>query len=662
MTATLPTAPPAVVPGGARALRDYQIEAADAVFQGWLDGVQGPAVVLPTGSGKSTVIAELTRREVAAGGRVLLMAHRNELIEQMADAALAVNPTGPVPTLIGGPHRGDPSAQIVSATVQSLQRQAALDALGHRDLLIIDEAHHAVARTYLRVIDHFTALGTRRAGFTATMTRLAPAKDEPTLRSVWGDVVYEKDINWAIENGFLLPPHGVTVTLPELDLVTLLDGFGEITDDEATDAMMNEATLNATVRAIVDHSMGLSTIAFGASMPHCRAVAEALVANGVTAEVVVGPTTSRDRRAIYRRFRSGQTQVLVTVDVLTEGADFPCCEVVVLARPTRSQSRLVQCVGRGLRPHTYDDGRVKTRALVIDLVGAGQMGLIVDTELDKKHRACECELPCFGPCTGKKCTGEDCDCLCSCGWGCRCEQPCVGPCGEDSRCTGLDCECACSCGGAGSNTKVSPPCLCSCTVTVFDICRCGCGCDKHRVEPLEDFDPVTGELLIRPGHRTESAWSARTDTIRWARHPRGLVRSIYRSNGSKGVLMLADMRGVHGVATGLGWAFGFYDTQVRRLFWVDPTGNWAEPPCHLLGMSVRAADELAQKIFGGHMRDPERRATPSDSQIDFATRLGIPDAARLNRRDLSDMIALAHADQCLPTFVRPAGVFSGTAA
>lgn len=340
----LPTAAPGV--GEPRALRDYQIQAADAVCDAWERDVEGPAVVLPTGSGKTTVIAELVRREVENQGSVLLVAHRNELIEQMAGAVTAVNPTGPVPQMIGGVHRGDPRAQVVSATVQSLQRAAARNQLGHRDLLIVDEAHHAVARTYLNVLDHFSILGARRAGFTATMTRHSPNKNEPALRSVWSEVVFERDIVWAIQNGFLLAPHGVTVILPDLDVDSLHSGDGDITDDEAAAAMMHETTLNATVAAVVGRTAGLSTIVFGASMEHCRQLADALVALGVTAEVVVGPTSVRERRGIYRRFHSGQTRVLVTVDVLTEGADFPRCEAVVLARPTRSQSRLVQCVGR----------------------------------------------------------------------------------------------------------------------------------------------------------------------------------------------------------------------------------------------------------------------------------------------------------------------------
>ena len=617
-----------------RVLRDYQIEAADAVRDGWEQGVEGPAVVLPTGSGKTSVIAEVTRREVANGGRVLLMAHRNELIEQMADAVIAVNPTGPTPQMIGGIHNGNPGSEIVSATVQSLQRDASRQRLGRRDLVIVDEAHHAVARTYLNVLDHFGAMGARRAGFTATMTRHTPAKGEPALRSVWGEVVFERDILWAIQSGFLLAPHGVTVALPDLDVASLHTGAGDITDDEAAAAMMHETTLNATVAAVVDRTAGLSTIVCGASMEHCRQLADALVALGVTAEVVVGTTIVRERTGIYRRFRSGETRVLVTVDVLTEGADFPCCEAVVLARPTRSQSRLVQCVGRGLRPHTFTDGRVKEHALVVDLVGAGSLGLIVETKLDAEHR----------------------DDATDSAQGCTCTQPCNGEC--DMSCTGTSCGCPCLCAmEAGSKAPEGPTieCVCSCD-SAFGVCRCGCACDTHRVDPLEIFDPVTGELESTPKrHHTDSPWSQRTATIRWSRHPRGLVRPIYRQDGSKGVLMLADMRGVTGTEHGQDWAFGFYDSSVHRMFWVGVTGEWEEPGprCHLQGLSLRHADTLAQQIFKGHMRDVDRSA-PSAGQINFAARLGVPTPGELDRRDLSDLMALAQAERWLPRFTRPA--------
>lgn len=616
ITPTMPAAPPAGP--HSRVLREYQVDAADAVVEGWQRGVEGPAVVLPTGSGKSTVIAELARREVSLGGRVLLVAHRNELIEQMADAVIAVDPHGPVPQMIGGPHRGDPDAQIVSATVQSLQRLGSRERLGHRDLLIIDEAHHAVASTYLTVVKHFHA--TRRAGFTATMTRLQPVKDEPSLRSVWAEVVYERDINWAIDNGFLLAPYGVTVKLPELDVESLHVGEGEITDDEASAAMMREATLNATVAAVVDRTAGLSTIVFGASMEHCHQLTSRLVSLGVTAEVVVGPTSSRERNGIYRRFHNGQTRVLVTVDVLTEGADFPRCEAVVLARPTRSQSRLVQCVGRGLRPHIFADGRVKERALVVDLVGAGSLGLMVTTKLDRKiHRVADITICNF----------------CS-------QTPCI-------------CE-------SNNNIEIGPDCTCLCGV-VFGICRCGCACDTHRVDPLVDFDPITGARSVQPLHRGDAPWSVRTKSIRWSRHPRGLARPIYRSNGSKGVLMLADMRGVSGTTAGLEWAFGYYDSTVRQMFWVGTDGQWHEPgrECYLQGMSLLGADDAAQKIFGGHMRDSDR-GLPSQAQVQYATRIGIPKADELDRRDMSDMLAIAQADHWLPVFVRPSKNGVGTAA
>lgn len=768
-----------------RVLRPYQIEAADAVSAAHRSGVAGPGVVLPTGSGKTSVIAELVRREVIAGRRVLMIAHRNELIEQMSDAVVAVHPLGPAPAKIGGPHRGDPDAQVISATVQSLQRDEALARIGMRDLVIVDECfpagtlvggrpietlavgdlvtavsshgaiklrpvtatmssvpsglvrvhltdgqmivctpghpfltasgwtaaakltpgdplhhakvpdlkirwktlrstvayrvdrveilepgsdgtygglcpggvvynievavdhtytvgsgvvvhncHHAVATTYRRVLDHFGELGARRAGFTATMIRHASAKGEIPLRDVWSEVVYERDITWAIENGFLLAPEGVTVELPDLDVDSLHRGSGEITDEEAESAMMRETTLNATVEAVLERTAGLSTIVFGASMAHCRQLAEALVALGVSAEVVVGPTSVRERTGIYSRFRHGGTRVLVTVDVLTEGADFPRCEAVVLARPTRSQSRLIQCVGRALRPHTFDDGRIKERALVVDLVGAGSLGLIAETRLDAAERR-----------------GDDDD-----GLGCMCPQPCVGE-ACDFACTGAGCACVCGCAEEDKETGPAPesvsevPCTCSCQLA-FGLCRCGCECDNHRIDPLLTFDPITGSVAASGQHRRgDSAWSTRTASIRWTRHPRGLVRPIYRQDGSKGVLVLADMRGVPGTDPGNDWAFGFYDQAVRRMFWVHTNGGWCEPgpECALRGMSLAQADALANEIFPRHMRDSNREPA-SYAQISLARALGVPDAEQLDRRDLSDMLAMAQADHWIPNF------------
>lgn len=626
MTAPSPSTP--------RVLREYQIEAADKVVEAFARNVIGPAVVLPTGSGKTTVIAELTRRDVLIGGRVLLMAHRNELIEQMSDAVAAVSPDGPVPAKIGGPHRGDPGAQIVSATVQSLQNAAALERLGMRDLVIVDEAHHAVAATYRKVLDHFHDLGGRRAGFTATMTRSDPGKGEPPLRAVWQEVVFERDLAWAIDNGFLLRPDGVTVDVG-LDSSILTTGRGgEITDESAEEAMMRDTTLNATVDAVLTRTGGRSTIVFGASLVHCEQLSTLLVAHGVTAEVVVGSTSTRTRDGIYRRFRSGQSQVLVTVDVLTEGADFPRCEVVVLARPTKSQTRLVQCVGRALRPHTFEDGTVKENALVVDLVGAGSLGLIVKTQLDAEVRA-ETEQ----------------------GLGCGCEQPCSGNCALS--CTGVGCGCECDCAGQGDGSDMgvpetsAVPCTCTCT-QAFGLCRCGCQCDSHRVDPLTSFDPVSGITQELPKRRhTDSAWSVRTNTIRWTSHPRGLVRPVYRADGSKGTLLLADMRGVPGTRPGNDWAYGFLDTTVHRMFWVDLDGKWSEPGpgCYLQGFDLSTADRVANAMFPGHLRDAAR-SEPTTPQVALASSLGIQDAGAMDRRDLSDLIALAQADRWFPQLSR----------
>lgn len=615
----------------ARQLRGYQLEAADALTDAFARGVIGPAVVMATGLGKSSVAAELARREVTAGGRVLMMAHRNELIEQLSGTVSVVNPSGPAPSIIGGGYRGDSDAQIVVATVQSLQRGHALLDLGPRDLVIVDEAHHSTAPTYLKVFEHFS--DARRAGFTATMTRLAPTKGEPALREVWNEVVFERDIVWAVQNGYLIAPTGVTVELPDLDVDTIHAGDGEISDDEAADAMMQATTLNATIEAVIAHTAGISTIVFGASKQHCAEVTAALVSAGISAEIVVGETTTRERAGIYRRFHGGQTRVLVTVDVLTEGADFPRCEAVVLARPTRSQSRLVQCVGRALRPHTFECGRVKDRALVVDLVGAGSLGLIVKTDLDRTHTGkqsgCTCPQPCFGNC-GMDCTGRGCDCLCDCA---------AEPSGD----------------GQGDPEADGVACTCSCASLSFGMCRCGCGCSMHRVDPLITFDPVTGATTSpKKRRKTDSPWSQRTATIRWAGHPRGLVRPVYRSAGHKGVLLLADMRGVPGTVAGKDWALGFFDSTVRRMTWVNIHGQWQEPAndCYLQGYSLAEADELANRLFPDHMRDQPRKA-PSAAQVALARSLGVPDAEALDSRDLSDMLALARADPYLPVFDRP---------
>lgn len=347
-----------------RTLRPYQLEAVDAVETAWAQGTSRPAVVLPTGSGKSTVIAALATRARARGQRVVMLAHRGELLGQMADSVHQVDPAGQRVGIVQASRR-QTGAEIVSASFQSLGTVRRVADLGRRDIVLCDEAHHAPAKSFTTVMDRLgsfdTDSGVMTAGFTATMSRGKAGG----LGAVWDEVVFERDIMWGIESGFLIRPFGLTVQLPDLNLSKVKVTRGDYSASQLEAAMA--ASVDSTVAAARQHIVGRASIVFAAGVEHAENLAAGLNDAGIKSECVTGTMPRAAREAVYDRFRDGQLDAMVTVSVLTEGADFPRCDAVLMARPTKSRTLYIQMVGRALRPYPG-----KRDALVVDLTGAAR--------------------------------------------------------------------------------------------------------------------------------------------------------------------------------------------------------------------------------------------------------------------------------------------------
>ena len=372
----------ALVPSG-RELRPYQREAVCAVLSTWGTTPRGernnPIVVLPTGSGKSTVIAALAVEARKLGLRVLLLAHRRELLDQMAESVMAVDPVGEQVGIVQA-ERDNPHTAIVAASFQTLvANPKRLQGLGERNVILVDEVHHSAAETYkavlgsLGVLSGVSTQGTQMfsCGFTATAYRA-----DGGLNDIWDTVAYEKSLKWAIEQGFLVKPMGLTVVLPKLHLESVTVRGGDYAAGELENIMA--ASTDTTVQAILTHAARRKMIVFAAGVDHAEQLAEQLSTSGIAARAVTGSMTSDAREDVYRGYREGDIQALVTVQVLTEGADFPMCDCVVMARPTRSQTLYSQMVGRALRLWPS-----KTEALVLDLAGSTRdMSLVTITSLD----------------------------------------------------------------------------------------------------------------------------------------------------------------------------------------------------------------------------------------------------------------------------------------
>ena len=348
-----------------RELRGYQVAAADAVEADWAE-FDRVGVVLPTGAGKSTVIGELVNRSHARGERSVILAHRGELLDQMRRDLLAVNP------LINPDHIGivraeedDHHCPIVFASLQTLATAHRRQALGPRDRIFWDEVHHAGAEGFHTTFSELGGYETAKmAGFTATMYRDKSGKIG--LGDVIQRVSYEKDIAWAIKMGFLVTPRGMTVRIKGLDaLDDVRSVAGDFHQGDLADVM--EAATSYVVEAIQKHAEDRQPIIFAASVDAAHTIADALTAADYPALAVTGAMPYAERQPIYAAYRAGEARALVTVQVLTEGADFPMCDTVVLARPTRSKNLYSQMVGRALRLHPG-----KTDALVLDLAGSAR--------------------------------------------------------------------------------------------------------------------------------------------------------------------------------------------------------------------------------------------------------------------------------------------------
>lgn len=315
-----------------RKLREYQTEAHDSVISSWGRDTRRTAIVLPTGSGKSTIIAKLASTAHAMNLPVLLLSHRGELLRQMADAVAAVDPSIP-PVGIVQADRDECTAPIVGATLQTLGSERRRNRIGNRPVILFDECHHSGAKSWLKTLE---ALGLHEGaffcGFTATMRR----EDGVPLRSVIEEVAYERDLRWAFKQGYLVKPHGLTVRIPDLDLSKVHTVAGDFHQTELAEVM--EASISSVADAILRFASDRRLIIFAASVAGAQHLAEDLTGRGYRTEAITGDMhVDNDREPVYERFRSGETRAMVTVAVLTEGADFPMCDGVVIACPTQSQ-------------------------------------------------------------------------------------------------------------------------------------------------------------------------------------------------------------------------------------------------------------------------------------------------------------------------------------
>lgn len=311
------------------------------------------AVSLATGGGKTVIFSHLIQQTRPQGARnqTLILVHRRELVEQAANHCRRTC-SGSTVELEMGFHKASGNADITVCSVQSLAGR--LDNY-HKDrvrLIIIDEAHHAAAKTYRDILQYFGA-NTHETpcvvvGFSATLFR----KDGLQLAAVFDEIVYDKDYLSMMKDGYLCPAKFTCVELADVSLAGIkLNGpDGDFAVGQLASRVNTPQANAAAVRAWIDRaSQRKSTIVFAVDIQHVVDLADCFRQHGIDARAVTSRNDKKQRGALVAGFKNGEFPVLVNCGILTEGFDSPNIDCVLLDRPTKSVGLLVQMIGRGLR-------------------------------------------------------------------------------------------------------------------------------------------------------------------------------------------------------------------------------------------------------------------------------------------------------------------------
>lgn len=369
-------------------LRDYQLEAIDAVHDAWARGAKAPLLVLPTAAGKTIISSEIMARMYkGSGGKSLFVAHREELLTQTMDKVRLVSPV----TRVGLVQQktNELGREITVASIQTIGHKSktklkTLIENGPYKLVIIDEAHHAVGAQYMKVIEALREANPSMLlmGMTATPGRA----DGIALDRVFDVVAYEKNTFEMIRDGWLVPPHGFRVDI-DIDLDKVDTGDGDYVVTQLSKLMNTPHVNRAVVEAWRAYGHDRKCIVFACDVAHAHALAQEFNDAGHPAAALDGSMKKKDRHEVLGRFREGSIKLLVNCQVLTEGYDDPSAEGIVFARPTQSQGLYIQSLGRGLRLYPG-----KTECLVIDCVGNSakhrpvQLASLAGFDPERKYR------------------------------------------------------------------------------------------------------------------------------------------------------------------------------------------------------------------------------------------------------------------------------------
>lgn len=320
-------------------LRPYQEEAKQAVLSAWKDGQKKTLLVLPTGCGKTIVFASVAENQVKKGDRVLILAHRGELLEQ---AAAKIKQAAGLDSAL---EKAESSAlgsnlPITVGSIQSMTQEKRLAAFpkDYYQDIIVDEAHHCLSDSYQHVLSHFPDANI--LGVTATPDR----GDMKDLSEFFDSKAYEYSIVDAIKENYLCPIKAQMIPL-KVDIGKVSISNGDFAAGEIGNAL--DPYLEKIAQEMTEYCHGRKTVVFLPLIHTSQKFCKLLNDNGLNAAEVNGK--SKERSQILSDFENGKYEVLCNSMLLTEGWDCPSVDCIVVLRPTKIRSLYQQMVGRGMR-------------------------------------------------------------------------------------------------------------------------------------------------------------------------------------------------------------------------------------------------------------------------------------------------------------------------
>lgn len=323
-------------------LRDYQSDCVNTVFNEYDFGVNRQLIALPTGAGKTIIMAAIAKR---LNKKTLILAHREELIKQAYDKFKLFCPEINVGICMA--NKDEIENQVVIGSIQSCYRPQRLAKLKEQgfDLLMIDEAHHSVSDSYQSVIN---GLGFNKNDPNKLLIGVTATPDRSGLGNVFDKITFSRSIGTMIKAGYLSPVSGRKI-LTNLSLNKVQIQNGDFCINELSELVNTPERNNFIVEKFKEYASERKVVAFCCDVQHCKDLSDAFKAHGLKCSAVWGDMLPIERERALSDLKNDRIQIVTSCGILTEGYDEPTINGIIMARPTRSHSLYIQCVGRGLR-------------------------------------------------------------------------------------------------------------------------------------------------------------------------------------------------------------------------------------------------------------------------------------------------------------------------